>query len=109
MGDFTVLPVYGGAGDWHFNRYRAVFMRPPTLYKQLLAKDFVTNFPQYLTSKYAKVLKADRTYATMPTLHFHGYKMVPSVIALGIVPAIPLPERSGYRYRKTAQRLGRKD
>ncbi len=31
MGDFTVLPVYGGAGDWHFNRYRVVFMRPPNI------------------------------------------------------------------------------
>lgn len=80
MGDFTVLPVYGGAGDWHFNRYRAVFQRPPNIDKQLLAKDFVTNFPQYLTSKYAEVLKADRTYATMPTLHFHGFKMIPYVV-----------------------------
>ena len=87
MGDFTVLPVYGGVGDWHFNRYRAVFQRPPALSKQLLAKDFVTNFRQYLTSKYAKVLKADRTYATMPTLHFHGFKMVRTVSGGDATPA----------------------
>ena len=27
-----------------------------------------------------KVLKTDRTYATMPTFHFHGYKMIPYVV-----------------------------
>jgi hypothetical protein len=74
MADFTALPVYGGVGDWHFNRYRAVFMRPPEVTKQFLANDFVTNFPQYLTSKYATVVRADKTFGSKPTLHFHGYK-----------------------------------
>jgi len=87
MGDFTVLPVWGGAGDWHFNRYRVVFMRPPNLSKQLLAQDFVTNFPQYLTSKYAKVVRTGYTYATMPTFHFHGYKMLPIPNPAGQFPA----------------------
>src|SRR5258708_26127597 len=86
MADFTVLPVYGGVGDWHFNRYRAVFKRPP-ISKQLLAGDFVANFPQYLTSKYAKVMRTGRTYATMPTFHFHGYKMLPIGNPAGAFPA----------------------
>ena len=83
MGDFTVLPVWGGAGVRHFNRYRAVFKRPPNLSKQLLAQDFVASFSQYVFSKYARVEKTDRTYATMPTLHFHGYKMAPVLSVLG--------------------------
>ena len=82
MADFTALPVYGGVGDWHFNRYRAVFMRPPKVTKQFLANDFVINFPQYLTSKYATVVRTDKTFGSQPTLHFHGYKMAP--IFLGI-------------------------
>ena len=92
-GDFTVLPVWGGVGDWHFNRYRAVFKRPPNLGKQLLAADFVANFPQYLTSRYAKVLRTDRTYATMPTFHFHGTKMkaLPSPVPYnGRLPEVDL-------------------
>jgi hypothetical protein len=81
MADFTALPVYGGAGDWHFNRYRVVFRRPPKATKQFLANDFVINFPQYLTSEYATVVRADKTFESQPTLHFHGYKMsaIPSI------------------------------
>jgi hypothetical protein len=75
MADFTELPVYGGVGDWHFNRYRVVFKRPPALSKQLLAKDFVNNFPKYVTSKYAEVRK-NRDFGSRPTIHFHGFKMM---------------------------------
>ncbi len=37
MADFTVLSVYHGVGDYHFNRYRVVFQCPPA---QLLANKY---------------------------------------------------------------------
>jgi hypothetical protein len=85
MSDFTVLPVWGGAGDWHFNRYRAVFKRPSHTNKQLLGGGFVSNFPKYVESRYATVQMTDMTYATMPTFHFHGYKYVPIPIITGLL------------------------
>lgn len=83
MADFTALPVYDGVGDWHFNRFRAVFQRPRAT-KRFLANDFVANFPRYLTSQYAIVEKSDKTFDSKPTFHFHGYKMVsfPNPVAL---------------------------
>ena len=87
LADFTALPVYGGVGDWHFNRYRVVFRRPPQVTKQFLANDFVINFPQYLTSYYATVVRADKTFESQPTLHFHGYKTSPLLnVILGVSP-----------------------
>ena len=77
MADFTELSVYGGVGDYHFNRYRVVFKCPPAETKQSLAKDFVDNFPTYLTSQFATVARGDRNFGSRPTLHFHGFKMVP--------------------------------
>ena len=40
MADFTVLSVYHGVGDYHFNRYRVVFQSPPAQTKQLLANKY---------------------------------------------------------------------
>ncbi len=77
MADFTELPVYNGVGGYHFNRYRVVFKCPPAETKQSLARDFVANFPTYLTSRYATVARGDRNFESRPTLHFHGFKMVP--------------------------------
>jgi len=74
MEDFS---VYDGVGDWHFNRFRAVFDPPPRANKQLFGRELATNFPKYVTSKYATAEKGGRTFLTMPTFHFHGYKMVP--------------------------------
>jgi len=76
MADFTELPVYNGVGNYHFNRYRVVFKCPPAETKQSLARDFVANFPAYLTSQYATVAKGDRDFESRPTLHFHGFKEV---------------------------------
>jgi len=76
MADFTELPVYNGVGGYHFNRYRVVFKCPPAETKQSLARDFVANFPTYLTSRYATVARGDRNFESRPTLHFHGFKEV---------------------------------
>jgi len=92
MADFTELPVYGGVGDYHFNRYRVAFKCPPAETKQSLAKDFVDNFPAYLTSPYATVVKGERNFGSRPTFHFHGFKMVPfpSAVPLRSPPTIDI-------------------
>ena len=92
MGDFKVLPVWRGAGDWHFNRYRVAFKCPPHTNKQLLGGAFVKNFPKYFESRYATVQMTDRTYATMPTFHFHGYQMVPLTNPTLGIPSTPMAE-----------------
>jgi hypothetical protein len=74
--DFTSLWVYDGVGDYHFNRFRVVFECPPSETKQSLADDFVARFPYYLTSQYANVRKGERNFGVIPTLHFHGFKIV---------------------------------
>ena len=89
MADFTELPVYDGVGDYHFNRYRVAFKCPPAETKQSLARDFVANFPAYLTSQYATVVKGDRDFESRPTLHFHGFKMVPIPNPAGMANSPP--------------------
>lgn len=86
MADFTELPVYQGVGDWHFNRFRVAFEPSRALNKQLLAKDFVNNFPQYVTSKYAEIRK-NRDFGSRPTIHFHGIKMMHFVVGGDGMPA----------------------
>ena len=49
MADFTELPVYGGVGDWHFNRFRVAFKPPPQANKKFLGSEFAANFPKYFT------------------------------------------------------------
>jgi hypothetical protein len=92
MSDFTEQPVYNGVGDYHFNRYRVVFKCPPAETKQSLARDFVANFPAYLTSPYATVVKGERNFGSRPTFHFHGFKMVPfpSAVPLRSPPTIDI-------------------
>jgi len=76
MENFSVLSVYDGVGDWHFNRFRIVFKPPPQANKQFLGGEFAANFPRYVTSRFATAQKGGRTYLDMPTFHFHGYKYV---------------------------------
>jgi len=73
MPDFTALPVQSGVGDYHFNRFRVAFNKPPGLSTAALAADFVTNFPLYLNSQFATVVWGTRTFNSKPTLRFHGF------------------------------------
>jgi hypothetical protein len=76
MPDFTELPVYAGVGDFHFNRFRIAFSKPAGLSARDLAQQFVSNFPYYFNSPYAKVVPGVRTFNSKPTLKFHGYVKV---------------------------------
>ena len=50
MGDFTVLPVLEGVAIGTSTGIVSSSCGRPIFSKQLLAQDFVANFPQYLTS-----------------------------------------------------------
>ncbi len=78
MADFVEMPVQGGVGPYHFNRYRIVF-DAPVVSKEGLARNLIMNFPSYLNSQYATVEKTKRTFNSKPTLKFHGIKNMPVV------------------------------
>jgi hypothetical protein len=73
MPDFTPLPVYGGVGPVHFNRFRAVFQKPNQASAATLADTFATSFPKFFNSKFATVEWGSRTFGSNPTLKFHGF------------------------------------
>ena len=73
MPDFTPLPVYGGVGPVHFNRFRAVFQKPNQASAATLADTFATSFPKFFNSKFATVERGSRTFGSNPTLKFHGF------------------------------------
>jgi hypothetical protein len=72
MSDFDALKVYDGVGDYHMNRYRIAFQTPTGGAQQLLAADFVSNFPRYLESPYASVQITSREFNGKDTLKFWG-------------------------------------
>lgn len=76
MADFTDLKVQTGVGDYHFNRYRIAFEKPPGLSTPDLAREFVTNFPLYLNSPFATVVWGSHNFNGKPTLRFHGFMKV---------------------------------
>jgi hypothetical protein len=73
MADFTELPVYGGVGDWHFNRFRIAFEPPKSATKVILYANLLGNFPTYINSDYATAKWGDVKYNNLRTVHFHGY------------------------------------
>jgi hypothetical protein len=90
MADFTALPVYDGVGAYHFNRFRVVFERPAGETRESLARDFVANFPGYFRSQFANVVKGERSFGSIPTLHFHGFKNVPIPSLASPIGALPI-------------------
>ena len=76
MADFIEMPVQGGVGPYHFNRYRIVFDKPPAMSKESLATDLIANFPFHFDSAYATVQAEKRTFNGKPTLKFHGFDKV---------------------------------
>ena len=38
MADFTELKVQSGVGDYHFNRFRVAFRKPPGISKNFLRR-----------------------------------------------------------------------
>jgi hypothetical protein len=52
-GRFTELPVYGGVGNWHFNRFRIAFKPLNFANKVDLFAALLANFPAYINSNYA--------------------------------------------------------
>ncbi len=76
MADFVELPVQGGWGPYHFNRYRIVFDPPPAASKESLAADLINRFPFHFDSDFATVQTQSRTFGGKPTLKFHGYDKV---------------------------------
>ena len=73
MADFTELPVYGGVGDWHFNRFRIAFEPPKSATKVTLYANLLAYFPTYINSDYATAKWGDVKYNGLKTVHFHGY------------------------------------
>jgi hypothetical protein len=76
MGDFTALPLLDGSGDIHVNRFRIAFQPPNGMSAATLAGDFISSFPTYFNSEFAKVEWGSRKHEGKPTLHFHGYAKV---------------------------------
>src|SRR5262249_7281015 len=73
MADFEQLPVKDGYSDFHLNRFRIAFDRPQEFTKEMLAQDFITNFPTYLKSDVATVeFRKDRLFNSKTTLQFWG-------------------------------------
>jgi hypothetical protein len=73
MADFTKLPVYGGVGDWHFNRFRIAFEPPKSVDPVILASNLLARFPTFINSDYATAKWGDHKDDGLPTVHFHGY------------------------------------
>ena len=76
MADFVEMPVQGGVGPYHFNRYRIVFDKPEAMSTESLATNLITNFPFHFHSNHATVEKQKRTFGGKPTLKFHGFDKV---------------------------------
>ena len=72
MADFVELPVQGGFGPYHFNRYRIVFDKPEAVSQESLAADLVNRFAFHFNSDFATVKAQTRTFGGRPTLKFHG-------------------------------------
>ncbi len=81
MADFEPLPVTRGVGPYHFNRFRILFKRQPSLSKEMYAKDFVDRFPVYLNSPYATVVRDTEHQfdGDQPLYRFHGISEIKGV------------------------------
>ena len=77
MTEFLTLPVDGGEGPYHFNRYRIGFYPNAGRGKTELATDFIINFPRYFNSEYANVvIDTQHNFHDAPLMKFHGFSNV---------------------------------
>jgi hypothetical protein len=75
MADFSELPISGGYGDFHFNRFRIAFQVPPndpSSFVKLQSVLLAVRFPHYINSPFATAQFGDRKHDGFPTFHFHG-------------------------------------
>ncbi len=84
MADFIDLKVQFGVGPYHLNRFRVAFAPLPGVTAQMLAADFIANFPTYFSSQFATVQFTTRPFKGKQTLQFHGFMKV-----LGLDAAAP--------------------
>ena len=76
MADFIDLKVQWGVGPYHLNRFRVAFAPPTGVTPQMLAADFIANFPTYFSSQFATVEFTTRPFGGKATLKFHGFMKV---------------------------------
>ncbi len=73
--DFTPLPIAGGVGEYHLNRFRVAFdaSKLSAIMLPLAVNGFFRGFGKYLKSKAAKVDTATgKTHDDKPTFEFTG-------------------------------------